>query len=135
MPGATGSPEGPAAVFGGTKGGFTGAGGAGKSTTDERDLAAGTFFAGAAAFTSAFAGATLLSTFSTGFAGGDTFSTGFSAMAFFNEGAFLAAAAGLDTFPAGSLAAAADFAGLTADFACPITGAVLGVVFFAAMAH
>ena len=65
LPGATGSPDGAGAVFGGTKGGLIGAGGAGKSTTEDFGFTAGTFLAAAAGLAGAttFTGST--TTFST----------------------------------------------------------------------
>lgn len=117
-----------------------GAGGAGKSTTDERGLVAGTFFAGAVGLTGAATFWTFTIAFSGGFAGGETFLTGFAAIAFLRGGAFLAGAgffagaAGFAAFGAGffavalGFAAATGFAGLAAGFA----GLAAGFFAFAA---
>lgn len=132
-------------ALGGTKGGLTGAGGAGKSTTEERDLVAGAFFAAATGLTAAstFAGSTAtglgaLASFAAGLA---TSLAGFPAATFLAGAAFLRIAvfgAGADFFSAlttGFFAAGAGFEGLTAGFALPFWGADLVVVFFAAMAQ
>lgn len=148
LPGATGSPAGEGAALGGTNGGLIGAGGAGKSTTEERDLVEAAFFAevgftGASAFadsaTTVFvAGA--LATVSSGFAGGVAFFTGVSATAFLSGGAFFAGAGDLtgvtavSSLTAGVFFAATGFEDSTAGFAFPLSGAGVEVVFFAAMA-
>lgn len=98
--------------MGGTKGGLMGAGGAGKSTTDERGLTAGTFFAIGTAFceissltggaaTGFCKGETLLGaavglesgTFSTDFTGAMIFLADLSEAAFLSDGAFFAGVA------------------------------------------
>lgn len=148
LPGATGSPAGEGAALGGTKGGLIGAGGAGKSTTEERDLGAAVFLTeaaltGASVLTVSEVTVLTVEVFAT--AGSDLamvffFFSGVSASAFLGAGAFFTGVEGL----AGDSAVLALTTGVfftgtglessTAGVAFPFSGAGVEVIFFAAMA-
>lgn len=178
LPAATDSVSAAGLDFGGTNGGLAGAGGTGKSTSDDFGLVdtgleagglAGAAALGVGVSTLAGAGASVLagllglgsavdfeglasalvaeSVFTgrvgllDGFAviaffwGGDFFGgvDFFKGGDFFGDGDVFATTAFFAALTSGFLTAGAGFEGLTAGFACPFGGAVLGLVFFAAM--